>query len=287
MKLFGKVAIIGVGLIGGSVGLAIKKKRAAGEVVGVFRRKSTLKKALRRKAVDSGTLNLKIGVSDADLIILASPVHLIPRLAKEAGRYAKAGALITDVGSTKQWIVGEVEKSVDGLRGIRFVGSHPMAGSERTGVEFAREDLLDRSPCIVTKTPRTDLKALNKIVKFWTALGASVKVMSPEEHDRSAAFISHLPHLAAYSLAGAVPERDLAYAAEGFKDTTRVASSDPALWADIFLTNKKELIKASKAFEGYYKKVVKVLSKGDRSGVRKKLQAAKAKRDKCVYGKVA
>src|SRR3989338_9083090 len=125
MSQFNRVCIIGVGLIGWSVGLAIKKKRAAGEVVGVFRRDSTLRKALRRKAVDSGTLNLKIGVSDADLIILASPVHLIPRLAKEAARYAKAGALITDVGSTKQWIVGEAERSVNGSRGIRFVGSHP------------------------------------------------------------------------------------------------------------------------------------------------------------------
>lgn len=287
MKLFNKIAIIGVGLIGGSVGLAIKKKRAAGEVVGVFRRESTLKKALRRKAVDSGTLNLKIGVADADLIILASPVHLIPRLAKEATRYAKRGTLITDVGSTKQWIVSEVDKAVKGSRGIRFVGSHPMAGSEQTGVEFAREDLLDGSPCIVTRTPRTNPKALKGIVKFWASLGAKVKVMSPKEHDRSVAFISHLPHLAAYSLAGAVPERDLAYAAEGFKDTTRVASSDPALWADIFLTNKKELIKASKAFEGYYKKVIKVLSKGDRPGMMKALQTAKAKRDKCAYGKVA
>ena len=283
MKLFNRVTIIGVGLIGGSIGLAIKKKGLAKEVAGVFRHRSTMEKALRRKAVDKGFMNIRDGVKNADLIILATPVSSIVYVAREAGKSARKGAILTDVGSTKNWIVEQLEK-VSGNLAVNFVGSHPMAGSERTSVEFARDSLLEEAPCIVTRTARTNGSALAKVVNFWKGLGAKVKIMTPAQHDRSVALISHLPHIVAFSLAGAIPQKDMAYAAEGFKDTTRVASSDPYLWADIFLTNRKEAIKACRLFERSYKCIVTALAKGDYSGVIKALKKAKSKRDKFIYG---
>lgn len=286
MRKFNRVTIIGVGLIGGSIGLGIKRRNLAKEVIGVFRRKSTLKKALERKAVDRGVMTVKGGVENADLIILATPVHLIPKFAAEVMKYAKRGAVITDAGSTKKRVVDEIEKMPGRSRPVSFVGSHPMAGSEHAGVEFAREDLLDASPCIITMTKKTDKLAMAKIISFWKALGTKVKVMSPEDHDRSVAMISHLPHLVAFSLAGAVLPKDLPLAAEGFKDTTRIASSDPALWAGIFLSNKKELVKAGRIFTRYYNEITKAISRSDYAKVVRLMKAAKRKRD-IFYGKKA
>ncbi len=283
MRQFDKVVIIGVGLIGGSIGLAIKKKGLAKEVIGVFRHKATLKKAIKRKAVDRGVMSIKDGVKGADLIILATPVSSIVALAREAMKNAKKDSIITDVGSTKKRIVEQLEKASKSFS-VNFVGSHPMAGSEHNGVEFSRDSLLEEAPCIVTKTARTDSPSLKKIISFWKGLGGNVKVMTPSEHDRSVALISHLPHIVAFSLAGAIPEKELACAAEGFKDTTRVASSDPYLWADIFLTNKKEAIKACRLFECSYKDILKALSAEDRQGIVRALKKAKSKRDKFPYG---
>ena len=287
MRLFNKVAIIGVGLIGGSIGLAIKDRRVAKKVVGVFRRKSTLKKALKAGAVDKGTMSIAEGVNGADLIIVASPVHSIPTLIKEAIAHAKKGAIITDAGSTKSWIVKKSEAALDNSRPVFFVGSHPMAGSEHAGVEFAKKDLLEDAPCMVTKTARTNRLALKKVSSFWSSLGAKVRVMSPSAHDRSVSLISHLPHIVAFGLAGAVPVREFVYAAEGFKDTTRVASSDPELWSDIFLTNKKEILRAANVFEKYYRQILKAISEGDHSKTVNVLRKAKAKRDKFIYEKEA
>jgi prephenate dehydrogenase len=160
-----------------------------------------------------------------------------------------------------------------------------MAGSEHAGVEYARTDLLSGAPCIVTKDKDTDSAAFRKIVSLWAALGAKVKIMSPASHDRSVSLISHLPHIVAFSLAGAVPEKDLQYAAEGFKDTTRVASSDPELWADIFLTNRDQILRSGKMFERYYRQILKAVSRGDHAATVKALKKAKAKRDKFTYGK--
>ena len=285
MKQFNKIAIIGVGLIGGSIGLAIKKRGIADEVVGVFRRESTLKRALKCNAVDKATMFIEPGVKGADLIIVASPVHSIPKIINMTAKYAKKSAIITDAGSTKAWIVSSVEKGPGEDRKIHFVGSHPMAGSEHAGVEFARADLFEKAPCIVTNSAATDRASLKRVIKFWADLGAIVKVMSPASHDKSVSLISHLPHIVAFSLAGSVPLRELQYAAEGFKDTTRVASSDPELWADIFLTNRREIMKAGRLFESYYKDILKAISKGDRKKTVNFLKRAKSKRDALIYGK--
>ena len=151
MKQFNRITIIGVGLIGGSIGLAARKRHLAKEVVGVFRHKSTMRKALSRKAVDRATMDMAGGVKGADLIIVASPVSSIPDLVRNAMAYAKDGAVITDVGSTKSWIAKEISRFSAKFHKISFIGSHPMAGSERAGVEFAKSDLMEGSPCIVMK----------------------------------------------------------------------------------------------------------------------------------------
>lgn len=283
MARFNKITIIGVGLIGGSIALAIKKKHMAREVIGVFRRRSSLKKALRRKAVDKGVMDLRQGVKDADLIIIASPVSLIPGLAAKVLKSAKHGAIITDAGSTKEWIVNRVEGLLKKKHSnIHFVGSHPMAGSEHAGVEFAKGDLFEGSPCIVTKTSRTNKQALAKVSGFWKAIGCRVKVMSPRQHDSTVSLISHLPHVVAFSLAGAVPAKEMACAAEGFKDTTRIASSDPELWADIFLTNKKAISDAGRLFTRHCASLLKSISKNDRRMTVNILRRSKSKRDRYI-----
>lgn len=285
MKRFNKITIIGVGLIGGSIGLAIKKRRLAKEVIGVFRRRSTLRRAIKSGAVDRGVMDVSSGVKGSDLVVIATPVSLIPGIAFEVIRNAEDGCIITDAGSTKCWIVDAVEKMVSRRPGVHFVGSHPMAGSEKAGVEAAYPGLLKGAACIVTKTKRTDGRALKAVSGFWKALGARVSVMSPAEHDRSVSFISHLPHVVAFGLAGSVDTADLKYAAEGFRDTTRVASSDPGLWADIFLTNRIEIVASSRAFEKNLKNILAAIRRGDRSGTEKLLARAKAKRDRLPYGK--
>ncbi len=279
MARFKKITIIGVGLIGGSIGLAVRKRRLADEVIGVFRHESTLRRALKCHAVDTATMSMEKGVKGADLIIVTSPVHSIPKIIKGAAKYSKKGAIITDAGSTKSWIVSSVEKGLAKDRKIHFVGSHPMAGSERAGVEFAHANLFVKSPCIVTKTAATDRVSLNRVKKFWGSLGAVVKVMNPSSHDKSVALISHLPHIVAFGLAGSVPLKELQYAAEGFKDTTRVAASDPELWSDIFLTNKREILKAGRLFESHYKGILRAISKGDHNRTVNFLRRAKSKRD--------
>ncbi len=279
MRMFDKVTIIGVGLIGGSIGLAIKKRKLAREVVGVFRRRATLNKALHRKAVDRGVMDLAIGVNGADLVIVASPVYSIPSLVNEAIRAAKPGAVITDAGSTKRWIVSSIESDMTKRHDVHFVGSHPMAGSDKTSVAYARDDLVKGAACIETKPSHTDNEAVAKIVSFWKSIGGKVSVMSPAAHDARVPMISHLPHMVAFGLAGSVEPGDLKFAAEGFKDTTRVASSDPALWADIFLTNKSEVKKAGYLFIKNFKKLLAAVNSGDRRKLVSLLGQAKSKRD--------
>ncbi len=285
MANFENITIIGVGLIGGSIGLALKKRPSAHKVIGVFHRRVTLKKALKHKAVDIGVMDITSAVRDADLVVLASPVHLIPELAAKVAKSAKPGTIVTDVGSTKEWIVSKIEKLFEASAGVHFVGSHPMAGSEHAGVESASEDLFEGSPCIVTKTRRTNSVAFKKVVKFWKSLGLNVKIMTPREHDRTVSLISHLPHAVAFALTGAVTGKEMECAAEGFRDTTRVASSDPELWADIFLTNRKAILTAGASFNKQFARLLRAIAKGDRCATVKILKNSKSKRDKYLHAK--
>ena len=275
--MFKRVTIIGLGLIGGSLGLAIKEARLAKKVIGASRRRSTIRKALSLGIVDSSSLDIEKSVKEADLVILATPVLKIIDITKSISKFLKKGAILIDAGSTKKDIVKSIESILP--KGVDFVGSHPLAGSECSGVVYASKDLFKNAPCILTKTPRTNLKVLNKIKKFWNALGMKVEIMDPKKHDKIVSRLSHLPHAASVALSNACSKVDLHLAAGGFKDTTRVASGDPLLWKDIFITNKNNIRSDMKLLRKELLKIEKALKKDNSSELLKLLKRAKVIRD--------
>ena len=270
MKLFKKIAIVGVGLIGGSLGLAIKKKKLADQVVGFFRHKNKISQAIKLKAVDAGTNDFALAVQDSDFIILCSPVSDIVRRLKELKK-AKTTALITDIGSTKS----EITKA---SRGLDFIGSHPLAGSEKNGIAFAKADLFKNSLCVLTPGKNPSAYSLEKVNRFWRLLGAKTVVLSPDKHDRILSFASHLPHVAAFALMNTVPKEMLPFAAGGLRDTTRIASSDPKIWNDILLSNNKHLLETIEAFQVSLHKIKIALLKKDAKKLNKLLTQAQRKR---------
>ncbi|MDP2940207.1 MAG: prephenate dehydrogenase/arogenate dehydrogenase family protein [Candidatus Omnitrophota bacterium] len=284
MKIFNRVAIIGVGLIGGSIGLAIKKKKLAGEVIGVARKNKTLKDALRLKAIDWATHNIVDAVKDADLVILCQPVKAIIASFTKISKFLKPGAIVTDVGSSKQEIVSRAE---DFLKdNIYFVGVHPLAGSEKKGVNFANSELFLKSMCILTPTMQTNKTALKKIKKFWRSLGAKTFVLKPDVHDRIIAFISHLPHILIFSLINSIPASYLRFSSTGLKDATRIASSDAVVWKDICLSNSKEILKAIETFEATLRNLKRQILKKDAHGLKRKFINAQKKR-KILEGRLS
>lgn len=277
MKLFDRVTVIGLGLIGGSLALAIREKKLAKEVVGVSRKKSTIDKAVKRGIVNSATLDIENGVRDSDLVIITTPVFKIADIAKRIFPFLKKDAVITDAGSTKKYIVNSIEKS--GLKGINFVGSHPIAGSEKSGIMTADKDLFKGAYCVLTRTKNTDPKILNKVKKFWEKLGMKVEVMSPAEHDKLLSKISHLPHAVSASLVNCVGIKGIKLAAGGFRDTTRIASGEPELWKDIFLTNRDNLIKDIGILKKELFKIETALKNNNTRDLLKLLSKAKSIRD--------
>lgn len=248
---FGTVGICGVGLIGGSLGLALRQRRRADRVIGVGRNRVRLEQARDRGALDGFALDLAEVAGELDVLVFATPVGIMADLLAPAAKSLRPGCVVTDAGSTKAVVVERMEAAA-GVRG-RFVGSHPMAGSERTGCEHAEADLYEGATCIVTPTAATDPGALEIVERFWRAVGCRVVRLRPAEHDAGVARTSHLPHLAAAALvrviAASGPEtlRDLI--GEGFRDTTRVAAGDPVMWRDICLDNADEIAAALAQFE--------------------------------------
>lgn len=273
MRLFNRVVIIGVGLIGGSIGLAIKKKGVASKVIGISRHKKTLDLAKARGAIDFGFQEIN-AVKDADLIILATPVRSIIEIGLKIAFLIKPNTLITDTGSTKKLIVEKLEKVLP-----NFVGAHPLSGSEKQGARYANGDLFRGSLCILTPTTNTHGQALERISRFWKALGARVVNLTPSQHDKFIAYVSHLPHLIAFSLIRSIPKSHLCFASFGLKDTTRIASSDASLWRDIFLTNQKELLKTVKSFQVSLSKIKSAIVQKDSHTLKRLLNQAKKKRD--------
>ena len=273
MPLFKKTAIIGVGLIGGSLALGIKKRKLSREVVGISRHSKTISLALKMKAIDKGSLALGI-IKGADLVIIATPVNTIIGLRKKISRYIGKGCVITDVGSTKEAVFAS-------LGGVfpSYIGSHPLAGSEKSGVINASPDLFKGSLCVLTSGKRSPSLALKKIEKMWKKLGAKTITLTPKLHDRNLAFASHLPHAVAYSLMKSIPADTLKFSAGGLRDTTRIAASDPLLWRDIFLTNKGNLLKAIGAFQDNLNKIKSAIKRGDARGLQNILLQSKRKRE--------
>jgi prephenate dehydrogenase len=275
------MAVVGVGLIGGSLALAARRAHAVAQVVGVSR--SAANRAAAREAglVDEATGDLAAGVSDADLVVLASPVATIAAQLPLLGTLVGAAAVVTDVGSVKGPILAAGEAAFpDG----RFVAGHPIAGSERSGPGAARTDLFVDHNWIVTPGERTDPEALSRVSDLWRAAGARVVRMSAAWHDQVFASVSHLPHLAAYALMDTVIrlERDgerMKYAAGGLRDYTRIAGSDPEMWRDIFLMNRDALLPVLAEYRGALERLEAAIRAGDGEGLRRLLGALRAARE--------
>jgi prephenate dehydrogenase len=236
------LTIVGVGLIGGSIGLAAKKRGLALRVHGVGRDVNKLEAARRLGALDEYHLELAPAVRAADLAIFCTPVSRIAAQILEVAPHCRAGALLTDAGSTKRDLVQAVEAGLPAE--ARFVGGHPLAGSEKKGAEHADADLFVDRWTVLTPTEKTPVSAVEDVRAFWQALGARVRILSPEDHDRALALTSHLPHLVAAALAGILPENLRDLTATGFRDTTRVASGDPEVWTPIFQHNRAAVLSA-------------------------------------------
>lgn len=264
--LFRRVALVGVGLIGGSLGMALRSGHLAVSVVGVGRDRERLEKAQSLGAIDDIAGDLAPGVADADLVVLATPVRQILADVERLGPHLARGAIVTDVGSTKTEIARRADATL--APGV-FVAGHPMAGSERSGVEAANPDLFRQAVWALTPTAATNADALDRVETMAKAVGARVLVLDPDAHDRAVAVTSHLPHVLAYalsSLAGREAERtahlyDLA--AGSFASATRVAQSPPELWRDVALTNRTALAQSVRSFCAELEAVVSALEAGD------------------------
>jgi prephenate dehydrogenase len=242
-KSLSQITIVGVGLLGGSIGLALRAHGYRGRRVGVGRRATSLEAALQYGAVDDVTQDMAAGVADAGLVILCAPIGRFESLLRAMAGALKPGTLVTDVGSTKVEVVRMAKRCLP--RPVRFVGSHPMAGSEKTGVEFARADLFDRAVCLITPTPKTNPADVQWLESFWRTLGGHPKILTPQRHDALLARVSHLPHAVATALVRlSLKDSAIDLAGPGFGDTTRIASGDPTLWTDIFRTNRTAVCKA-------------------------------------------
>lgn len=273
MKKFNKVAVVGTGLIGGSIAIALKKKKLCRRIVGISLHKRSLVLAKKIKAIDAGSLSLE-AIRDADLVILATPVSIILSLAGKISRLISKDCLVFDVGSTKARIV-------DRLSGLFpcFVGTHPLAGSEKKGIINASAGLFRDSMCIITPLKATDHAAVEKVRELWNLLGAKVLMMSPIQHDRILGFVSHLPHLAAFSLINAIPEEFLKFSPPSLKDATRIAASDNVLWTDIILDNRQNMLEAISAYQKQLEKIKSAIRKNDSAGLSGIFQRAKKRKE--------
>ena len=276
MKDLKQTTVVGLGLLGGSISLAVLRSFTRTKVVGYTHRPSTREKA-RNLAVASEVVDdIYRSVSEADLVILATPLCTFENIFFEIAESLPDGCIVTDVGSTKvlphRWAAKKLPKRV------HYVGSHPIAGSEQRGVEFARDDLFDQAMCILTTTDKTNRRALQVLKKFWSELGCFVKIMAPAEHDRVFANVSHLPHVMAAALINANSGEDLKYAGKGFMDTSRVASGPANIWADVLLTNTKNTSRGIDKVIAELTKLKKAITDENKSEIEKLLKKARNKR---------
>ena len=277
-----RLAIVGVGLLGGSLAKAARGHAIAREIVGIGRDAGRLQPAVSDGTLDRATTDLADGVRGADRIVLGATVLANETLLPIVWRAAAAGAIITDVGSTKRGIV-EVAQHLSATRPLAFVGSHPMAGSEKSGYAVARADLFQGATVVVTPAESNDAAAVKSVSELWTAVGARVVTLEAEGHDRAVAAISHLPHMVAWALVDAVARFEpdaFAVAARGFKDTTRIAASDPDVWREILLGNRDAVVASVAAFRQALDDLERLVSQGDGAALTALLARVKATREK-------
>lgn len=277
---FKKVAIIGVGLIGGSLAIVLKKKGLAGAITGIGRGLPNLEAAKRLGVVDDFTQDIAGGVEGADLVVVAVPVLKIGIAIEKAAKRLKKGAIVTDVGSVKKAVIDEVEPLMP--KGVHFVPGHPIAGTEHSGVEAAFAELYIGRKCILTPTKKTDKGALDIVKKMWEEAGSEVAVMDPLTHDWILAAVSHLPHMIAYNLVNTVADLEvdaLKFSAGGFRDFTRIASSSPEMWSDICAMNKDSIVKMIESFQERLEGLKQLINRGDLESIKDEFGRAKRVRD--------
>lgn len=281
-----RLAIVGVGLIGGSLVRALREAGVVKSVVGIGRSRPNLEEALSLGICDEITQDPIEGVRGADMVFISVPVCAIPGVLAEIAPALAPGCIVTDGGSVKAAIVDECETLIPS--DCFFVGGHPIAGTEHTGAAASFATLYHGRRCILTPTKRTDAAALELVATLWRLAGADVCCMDPGHHDRIFAEISHLPHMAAYALVHAVGTADvegenvLSYTAGGFRDFTRIASSDPAMWRDIALMNRNALLKSIDGFSTSMAELRRHIDEGDGVGLSEFFTTAKQFRDGIV-----
>jgi prephenate dehydrogenase len=284
---FKQVAIVGVGLIGGSLGMIIRRKALADHVVGIGRRIENLKTAVELGAIDRYVADAKEGVRGADLVILATPVDTYERHLREWAHCLAQGAIVSDVGSVKGSLVEKSEAALPA--GVHFVGAHPIAGKEKTGVAAGSDLLFKGARCILTPTKQTNPQALERVRQLWEETGSILLTMDPHVHDQILGAVSHLPHVAAFALMNAladlrdrqIPTLDLAgHSGGGLRDTTRIAASSPEMWRDIFLWNRDNLVSLIDQYERALEELKQLIEAGDAAGIEKALERAKGEREK-------
>ena len=279
MKLFKKMTVIGVGLLGASLAKACKERGLVEEIVGYGRNRENLEKAKSLKIIDHCPADLNSAVKDADLVVLCTPVSTLVPLMQNMASAVRPGTLITDVGSVKEPVVSGIDKLVP--EGVFFVGSHPIAGGENSGLEASTANLYQDARCIVTPTDATDKTALEKISALWQAVGMKVVSLSAEEHDFVFGAVSHLPHIVAYALMntlGALKTPDgrevTTYSGAGLRDITRIASSDPVMWRDICLSNREHSLNLIDLFQNKLEEIRSTIERSDGEELKNEFTAA-------------
>ncbi|MCA9192955.1 MAG: prephenate dehydrogenase/arogenate dehydrogenase family protein [Planctomycetales bacterium] len=275
MTVYNQVVIVGVGLLGGSIGKALRERRLANSVVGVGRNPSTLSGAIECGAVDRTEQKVSVACRDADVLIICTPVQTIARYVNECLQHVAPGTLITDAGSTKLGICREVETAAH----QSFCGSHPLAGSDKSGVRWSDGGLFNGRLTIVTPTSTTPPELVERTKLFWESLGSRTRLMSPDLHDRALASTSHVPHLLASVLAASTPDEYLSVVASGWCDTTRVAGGDPELWCQIIEENYVEVTAAFQRLGQNVQTMLQALRNRDREQLKQLLEQGKVKRD--------
>lgn len=278
------LSILGVGLLGGSIGLALRAISSPCKIMGYGHRSSTLRLALEVGAIDQGYEDLASAVRESELIILCTPVGVFSQILGHIAPHLKSGAIVADVGSTKQTVVAQAARLLP--KHVHFVGSHPMAGSEKRGVEFARADLFQGALCLTTPTPATDAKALEAVESFWQSIGMRIKRLTPQQHDQWVGEISHLPHAVAAALIEMQRDDALALAGKGFLDATRIAGGDGALWRDIFLDNRDNLRSGIARLKSALDRLDAMLAPEHADALRDWLNASSLRREKLLQQKL-
>jgi len=279
-----KVCVIGMGLLGASITMAVMRAFPNVLVVGFSHRESTRKKARRLDVSNKIAETLDQAVTKADIVILATPIMTFEAYFRQIKPFLKSGCIVTDVGSTKTLVHQWAQKTLPSH--VYFVGSHPIAGSEKRGVEYARDDLLAAALCILTQTPKTHRQAVGLLKSFWTALGCKVETLNPIKHDRIYGLISHLSHIAAVALVNASDFEDMKFAGRGFIDTSRLASGPADVWTDILLTNSYNITPGIDRLIRQLTLMKKAVAARDAKAIEKLLERARTKREKLIEYKL-